>query len=59
MAAGLSMDPISVLVVDDEPGIALLCKRVLTRAGFVVVALTDPREAVEWLEVNKVASASG
>jgi len=49
------MDPISVLVVDDEPGIALLCKRVLTRAGFVVVALTDPREAVKWLEVNKVA----
>ncbi|MFN2120985.1 MAG: response regulator [Anaerolineales bacterium] len=47
------MDPISVLVVDDEPGIALLCKRVLTRAGFMVVALTDPAEAVKWLQSNK------
>ena len=47
------MDPISVLVVDDEQGIALLCKRILTRAGYVVTSLTDPRQAVEWLTQNK------
>src|SRR5512142_1838062 len=47
------MDPLSVLVVDDEPGIALLCKRMLTRAGYLVTPLTDPREATEWLKQNK------
>ena len=49
------MDPISVLVVDDEPGIALLCNRMLTRAGYEVAALTDPKLAVEWLGQNKAA----
>ncbi|HEX8993387.1 MAG TPA: response regulator [Anaerolineales bacterium] len=47
------MDPISILVVDDEPGIALLCKRMLTRAGYLVTPLTDPRAATEWLKENK------
>lgn len=47
------MEPVAVLVVDDEPGIALLCKRILSRAGCLVTAMTDPREAVEWLAVNK------
>lgn len=47
------MDPISILVVDDEPGIALLCKRMLTRAGYLVTPLTDPRAATEWLKHNK------
>jgi signal transduction histidine kinase/CheY-like chemotaxis protein len=47
------MDPVSVLVVDDEPGIALLCKRVLARVGYFVIALTNPREAEEWLKQNK------
>lgn len=47
------MDPISILVVDDESGIALLCKRILTRAGYAVASLTDPRLAVEWLKQNK------
>ncbi len=47
------MDPISILVVDDEPGIALLCKRILTRAGYVATSLTDPRQAVEWLKQNQ------
>src|SRR5512142_1235623 len=47
------MDPLSVLVVDDEPGIALLCKRMLTRAGYLVTPLTDPREATEWLKQNR------
>ncbi|HUI90468.1 MAG TPA: response regulator [Anaerolineales bacterium] len=44
------MGPITILAVDDEPGIALLCKRLLSRAGYLVVALTDPREAVAWLK---------
>lgn len=47
------MDPISVLVVDDEPGIALLCKRMLTRAGYLATPLTDPRAATEWLKENR------
>ncbi len=47
------MDPICVLVVDDEPGIALLCKRMLTRTGYFVTALTDPKAATEWLRHNK------
>jgi two-component system, NtrC family, sensor kinase len=47
------MDAVSVLVVDDEPGIALLCKRMLSRAGYSVMALTDPHKAVEWLQQNK------
>jgi two-component system, NtrC family, sensor kinase len=41
------MDNPSVLVLDDEPGITLLCKRLLTRAGFDVVAFTEPRKAME------------
>jgi len=49
------MDPIPVLVVDDEPGIALLCKRILTREGYEVEALTDPRQAIEWLAHNRAA----
>jgi signal transduction histidine kinase len=47
------MDPISILVVDDEPGIALLCKRILARAGYLVTPLTDPRAAIEWLQQNR------
>jgi CheY-like chemotaxis protein len=31
------MESASILVVDDEPGIALLCKRVLSRAGYLPV----------------------
>ena len=48
------MNPIRVLVVDDEAGIALLCKRLLTRAGFQVTSLTDPRLAVEHLQNHPV-----
>lgn len=39
----------TVLVLDDESGITLLCKRVLTRAGFDVSAYTEPRKALEEL----------
>jgi signal transduction histidine kinase/DNA-binding response OmpR family regulator len=44
------MGPVTILAVDDEPGIALLCKRLLTRAGYIVTALTDPKEAADWLK---------
>ncbi len=43
------MESVSVFVVDDEPGIALLCNRVLTRAGYEVQTETNPRAAVETL----------
>ncbi len=44
------MKPISVLAVDDEPGIALLCKRILSRADYDVTSETDPRVAIEDLQ---------
>jgi len=48
------MENSSILVVDDEPGIALLCNRILTRAGYDVTALTDPRQAIEHLQHQRV-----
>jgi len=48
------MDNPFVFVVDDEPGIALLCKRLLIRAGYNVVTETDPRKAIEYLKKNKI-----
>ncbi len=48
------MDAISILVIDDEPGIAMLCDRLLTRAGFHVSSLTDARLAVDFLLNNTV-----
>ena len=48
------MESISVLVVDDEPGIALLCNRILSRAEYQVTSLTDPRAAIEHLQENHV-----
>ncbi|HKY53670.1 MAG TPA: response regulator, partial [Anaerolineales bacterium] len=48
------MESISVLVVDDEPGIALLCNRLLSRAGYLVTSLTDPRDAIQYLQHNRV-----
>ena len=48
------METISVLVVDDEPGIALLCNRILSRAGYEVTSQTDPRVAIEDLQHKRV-----
>jgi len=48
------MESISILVVDDEPGIALLCHRVLSRASYDVTSLTDPRAAIEHLQQHHV-----
>ena len=47
------MKPISILVVDDEPGIASLCKRILDRSSYKVTALTDPSIAIEYLQQNR------
>lgn len=48
------MESVSVLVVDDEPGIALLCNRILKRAGYDVTSETNPRTAIEYLGRNRV-----
>jgi signal transduction histidine kinase/FixJ family two-component response regulator len=43
-----------VFVVDDEPGIALLCRRILTRSGYRVETQTDPHKAIDYLKENKI-----
>lgn len=43
-----------VFVVDDEPGIALLCNRLLTRAGYRVLTETNPRRAIEYFKESQV-----
>ncbi|MBK9927037.1 MAG: response regulator [Anaerolineales bacterium] len=48
------MESVSVLVVDDEPGIALLCNRILKRAGYDVLSETNPHKAIEYLQRNRV-----
>jgi signal transduction histidine kinase/CheY-like chemotaxis protein len=48
------MESVKVLVVDDEPGIALLCDRILSRAGYDVTSETDPRVAIEHLQHKRV-----
>ena len=47
------MESISVLVVDDEPGIALLCDRILSRAGYEVISEINPRTAIEDLQQKR------
>jgi signal transduction histidine kinase/CheY-like chemotaxis protein len=39
-----------LLVVDDEPGVALLCTRVLERAGFEVASTSIPQEGAALLQ---------
>lgn len=46
------MDSITILVVDDEPGIASLCDRILTRGGYKVISFIDPHAAIEQLQVT-------
>lgn len=43
-----------ILIVDDEPGIARLCERLLTKAGFGALAFTVPQEAMHYLRENRV-----
>ncbi len=44
----------NILVVDDEPGITLLCERLLRKADYAVTSFTDPIVALKYLEKNKV-----
>jgi signal transduction histidine kinase/DNA-binding response OmpR family regulator len=46
------MESLSILVVDDEPGIASLCNRILSRVGYKVTSLNDPRAATDYLQQN-------
>lgn len=48
------MEPPFIFIVDDEPGIALLCERLLTRAGYAAAAEVDPRRAIEYLKENRI-----
>ena len=43
-----------ILVLDDEPGITLLCSRLLKRAGYDVVAFTEATSAFEYMGTNTV-----
>jgi len=43
-----------ILVVDDEPGITLLCARLLKRAGYDVTAFTEVPPAYDFLRANSV-----
>jgi signal transduction histidine kinase/FixJ family two-component response regulator len=43
-----------ILVLDDEPGITLLCTRLLKRAGYDVIAFTEASPAFEHLRTNSV-----
>lgn len=43
-----------LLVVDDEPGIVSLCKRLLERSGYDVIAYTDPAAALDFLKQERV-----
>jgi len=43
-----------ILVLDDEPGITMLCTRLLKRAGYEVVAFTEAAPAYEHLRTQHV-----
>jgi len=42
-----------ILVIDDEPGVIQLCKRVLEKSGYDILAFTSPLEGLQALEGNK------
>ena len=44
----------TILVIDDEAGITRLCERLLKRAGFSVVAFTDPFQALDYAARNHI-----
>ncbi len=43
-----------ILIVDDESGIARLCERLLTKAGFRALSFTEPRKAMHYLRENRI-----
>jgi len=47
------MSQLRVLVIDDEPGITLLCERLLTKAGYMVRTQTEPRLALDLLRKER------
>lgn len=53
MARGMSANPVTVLVVDDEPAIRRLFHAGLTRAGYRVVEAGTAREAMTALDIDK------
>ncbi|MBV6452324.1 MAG: Adaptive-response sensory-kinase SasA [Anaerolineales bacterium] len=53
MSISTSNPSASILVVDDEPGIASLCDRVLSREGYRVTALINPHAAIEHLQQTR------
>jgi signal transduction histidine kinase/FixJ family two-component response regulator len=48
------MPDIHILVVDDEPGITMLCERLLLQAGYLVSSFTQPKAALDYLKQEKV-----
>jgi signal transduction histidine kinase/FixJ family two-component response regulator len=46
------MNPIKVFVLDDEPGITALCKRILTGEGYDVTTFVEPPSALSYLRDN-------
>jgi two-component system, NtrC family, sensor kinase len=44
----------NILILDDEPGITLLCERLLKRADFQTAPYTKPSEALEYIRHNHV-----
>ncbi len=43
-----------ILVLDDEPGITMLCDRLLAREGYKVVSFTEASRAINFLEKNSI-----
>src|SRR5688572_3282260 len=48
------LDSAFIFIVDDEPGIAMLCERLLLRAGYRVATETDPRKALEFFKHHPI-----
>jgi len=48
------MAGLHILIVDDEPGIARLCERLLTRLEYEVTSYTDPLEAMKFVEQSRI-----
>jgi len=44
-----------ILVVEDEPGVLLLCQRILERAGYLVFTATNAERALDLLRNEKVS----
>ncbi len=43
----------SILIIDDNLTLQEILLRQLTRSGYIVKGVGGPRQALEWLEVNK------